>query len=296
MFLFDIFPNYATASAANSERFIRHRSVNRLIFFCRWVKKPTKKFIEKHKRQVDAIIKESKLKMNKIKRSLERAQHQYEIVSFLTRNPTRATIFFATFISLSVFAFGKIYEIESHYGLLIHLYLIPIHLGLAAMLFTLVATLLSFENDEPIRIDESDENSRIDINKNCIYFGIPFSRVHLSFLDGDFFELGKDVSILLNWMNFERDSYYRLNFGALDIPKVRLRELKYSSNEVRLVCASTSFFDIAFTHYFPDFPLSNSSTSANGPSPTLRRLLQCDLEQHYSKIAEDGSELELYPH
>lgn len=92
------------------------------------------------------------------------------------------------------------------------------------------------------------------------------------------------VENLLKWVNINKEDYFRIHYGSLDIPKVTLKQIKFYDSNIILKCGKTSFFDIAFTHYFADFVLSSSSSKETDKSKyTLRNLFDNIINNYYKK-------------
>lgn len=93
------------------------------------------------------------------------------------------------------------------------------------------------------------------------------------------------VESMLKWTEFDKDSYFRLDAGSLDIPKIAVRSIARDdrAREITLSIGMASFFDIYFTHHSPDLIISTtpSDEGRNNPKHTLRKRIGAQIETFY---------------
>lgn len=77
------------------------------------------------------------------------------------------------------------------------------------------------------------------------------------------------METMLRFTVFDKEDLYRLEAGSLDIPKATLRSISIESSTIIIKLGSTSFFNIFYTHYFGDYPLSTDSYDENNKHPDI---------------------------
>lgn len=84
------------------------------------------------------------------------------------------------------------------------------------------------------------------------------------------------IAAVLRFTVFDKEDLFRLEAGSLDVPKAALDSISLVDGDLVLKLRSTSFYDIFYTHYFADYPLSTQHIDENAPSTdtTLRSLFQ----------------------
>jgi len=101
-------------------------------------------------------------------------------------------------------------------------------------------------------------------------------------LNNNFYQMPEIISKLLAWLDFNKEDYYRMHYGGLDIPKFSLKTIECNEGRVILELGMCSFYDIVYTHYFPDYIISSSHSTDSAQKLTLRQLLSPNIEEKYS--------------
>ena len=84
------------------------------------------------------------------------------------------------------------------------------------------------------------------------------------------------IAAVLRFTVFDKEDLFRLEAGSLDVPKAALDSVSLVDGDMIVKLRSTSFYDIFYTHYFADYPLSSQHIDENAPSrdTTLRSLFE----------------------
>lgn len=232
--------------------------------------------------------------LKKSQRFQEYISHYYRFLYIFGLKPEREHTFIYLFSLSVVFLFGVLFIFEmadDNAALEVLKFILQFILGGTLALGLFVGGVW-------LRISADDEVLRSDKSK---FEPIPAALTHPMFLPADKVAFdhdmgrvsrpGEAVQILLNTIEIDTDSYYRIHAGSLDIPKVSLVSADLSRGVLRTGIAS--FRDTFFTHYFPDFPLSRSSSGENkAEANTLRSLVGPDIAFHYS---QQSNPIEAYP-
>lgn len=141
------------------------------------------------------------------------------------------------------------------------------------------------------KIIASSENSRIkshitDIPHDLTITIPPQTSINLKFNSSIHYQLHPILETCYRWVEFDRDEYFLVEAGSLDIPKLSVNSITidHKLNSIELNLSSSSFYDIFYTHYAPDLPLSSQSASEiKGPTATLRTLFDSSLSKFYKK-------------
>lgn len=130
----------------------------------------------------------------------------------------------------------------------------------------------------------TDEQQRINRSLTLdARFFMPLSADHISVsLNERLQERHPAVAAILSALPMDLDEYFNVHAGALDVPKLTLRELHKDANgnlQIRLGMAS--FREFFFTHHFPDFVLSRNGSRDAGHIESLRSLFSPAYERAY---------------
>lgn len=227
--------------------------------------------------------------MKKSRRFQEYISHYYRFLYIFGLKPEREHTFVYLF-SLAVFAFFVVLYVFE---------MAPDNAFVQVLKFVLQFLLSGtlalglFVAGVWLRISADDEVLRVDKSK---FTAIPPENVHRIFRSSEEVSFQHDMStvsrpseviqILLNTIEIDTESYYRIHAGSLDIPKVAFAGADVEAGIIRTNIAS--FRDIFFTHYFLDFPLSRSSSGENkAEANTLRSLVGPEFQRHYARQGTD---------
>lgn len=148
------------------------------------------------------------------------------------------------------------------------------------------------------KVIASSENTRIsninaEIPDSLIVKIKPYASVKLKFDSTKHYNLPPILEACYRWVEFDRDEYFLVEAGSLDIPKISVNSFKINTqlNTVQINLGSSSFYDIFYTHYSPDLSLSGQSTSEQNKSlTTLRSLLDHSLSRFYNEQTNISNE------
>ncbi|MFP3977564.1 hypothetical protein [Marinobacter sp. KMM 10035] len=222
-----------------------------------------------------------------IKRVVDNLSFKYEFFYLVKTNKKKAIFFSLAYLAFVFYVIYEIYDRGAFYGLASNIFTFFVDIGIVFLITVFFLVVRSLHNDEKGRIIEKDNlqiGTVVPINMN-------FSEVKVQFNRHDFYNQPREIETLLKWVDFNKDDYFRTHYGSLDVPKFSIDGLSLESGILKVNCSSTSFFDITFTHYFPDYPLSSSDTTTKVNEKTLRSLLSADIERHYasSEFSKVGS-------
>lgn len=143
----------------------------------------------------------------------------------------------------------------------------------------------------------ASENTRINNNYNEIPDALvlpfnPGSRVEMCFDSNSYYSRPPILEACLRWVEFDKDEYFLVEAGSLDIPKVALKTVTVNpaSETVRLELGYCSYFDCFYTHYSPDMVLSSQSATESNEAISLRSLFGESVFKYYSRQIEAGGE------
>lgn len=105
------------------------------------------------------------------------------------------------------------------------------------------------------------------------------------------FERHPSIAAVLDALPMDQSDYFLAHAGALDIPKLCLRGVKVTEQEVVLTLGAGSFREFFFTHHFADFVLSRSRSKDAGERESLRKLLEPGYKRAYLSFFEGGATL-----
>lgn len=142
--------------------------------------------------------------------------------------------------------------------------------------------------------EKSRINTEIIPDKN-FFLPVNASSVNMEIDDTDFFQRHQAVASILDALPIDQSDYFLAHAGSLDIPKLTLKNIEYTDGGVvNLKLGVCAFKDFFFTHHFPDYMLSRSSSRNSGKTNTLRQLFAPVYERTYASFfANNGGALEL---
>jgi len=137
-----------------------------------------------------------------------------------------------------------------------------------------------------------EENSRVNSELLPIAdFFIPIDSKSIKItIDDSFFKRHDAVSAILDALPIDQSDFFLAHAGSLDIPKLTVKSIKIKEpDELELNLGIGSFKEFFFTHHFPDYPLSRSSSRDSGRRETLRELFSPIYIRSYSKFFKNES-------
>lgn len=147
-------------------------------------------------------------------------------------------------------------------------------LGICLIIWKTIAT------SDNIRIN----NKNSEIPDSLIFPVSQTSSVEMYFIRDKYYRLPPILEDCLRWAEFDRNEFYLVEAGSLDIPKLSLHTITIdnNSNKIKLQLGSSSFYDIFYTHYSPDLVLSSQSANeSDNKKTTLRTLFEKPISQYY---------------
>lgn len=233
-------------------------------------------------------MKNLKVKFNRI---IDDLSIKYDFFYLFKRNKSFFFILFLCFFLIVLFIIFNIYKNDGYKGILENILPFFVDLFFVFMITFIILWIKGIYNDESLRINRSEEkNEEINFKR---FLNIDIKNIILE-IKKDFFNKSQILENLLKWINVNKDDYFRINYGSLDIPKITIKSVNFYGDKIKLLCGQASFFDITFTHYFPDYLLSSStSRDSDDNGQTLRKFYDPIMEKYYKKNISNSS-LELF--
>lgn len=163
--------------------------------------------------------------------------------------------------------------------------------AIVAIITMVIISIRAFYNDENGRINE---NEYFKVEKK-IAFNLDIEKVNIDFDKTMYYKPPEVIENLLKWVDFNKEAYFRIHYGSLDVSKLTLNNFIYKKKDksLNLSCSLTSFYNIIYTHYFPDYILSSSSSTDFKNKSTLRYYLRNTLEELYNKNTLENKNFKL---
>lgn len=152
------------------------------------------------------------------------------------------------------------------------------------LFFVILFTSLIFiykmtSNDEIARIEE--KHSHVLHIFDMI---TPAENIKINFNANDYYQMPQYLEDILKWLNINKDEYFRVSVGSVDIPKLSLKNITFDNKNLIFTLGITSYYNIFFTHYFADYFLSyENSMETVKDRHTLRRYLTPILKSYYEQ-------------
>lgn len=119
---------------------------------------------------------------------------------------------------------------------------------------------------------------------------IPSENIKINFNANDYYQMPPFLEDVLKWLNINKDEYFRISAGSVDIPKLSLKNITLDNENLTFNLGITSYYNIFFTHYFADYLLSyEDSMETVKDTHTLRRYLTPILKNHYGQLKNSQS-------
>ena len=206
---------------------------------------------------------------------------KYEFIYLIKTYKKISLLIFILYASFVFYIIEQIYTKDHWRGIIENILPFFVDVAIIFVITVLVLILRTIYNDENARIIETQKNTEIKQKK---YMNIPITSIKIDFNKNLFYTQPRIIQNLLKWVNFDKDDYFRTHYGALDISKIAVNEILIDDEQIFLNCSQTSFYDISFTHYFPDYKLSLSSSKDLGLQYSLRELFENNIESYYKEV------------
>lgn len=216
----------------------------------------------------------------RIKKIMDNLSIKYDFFYLIKKNKTISSVLFLLYIIFVMYIVEKIYTKDALQGIIDNI--LPFFVDIAIVfLITLIFLIIrTIYNDEDGRIEETEVNKLID---KKVFLNHELQTVSICFDKNKYYIQPIIIENLLKWVDFNKEDYFRTHYGALDVAKISLTKFEKNTNNIILHCQQTSFYDIAYTHYFPDYQLSLSSSTDSKSTYTLRELLKANINEKYNK-------------
>lgn len=139
-----------------------------------------------------------------------------------------------------------------------------------------------------------EENSRVakaEVPDESFFLVLDVESVTVILDPSHLFERHKAVASILDALPIDQGDFFLAHAGSLDIPKLTLRSVDRSTDgDMTLRLGIASFKEFFYTHHFPDFSLSRSSSTDRGGKVTLRSLFSPVYQRAYSEFFESFTE------
>ena len=221
------------------------------------------------------------MSMNRnLKRVIDTLSYKYDFFYLIKTNKKKTALLLIIYLAFVSYVVYRIYDKDKSYGLISNVFPFFVDVAIVFLITVVFLMVRSLYNDEKGRINEKDN---FIINK-IVPLSVGFEDVKITYDKNNVYSQPRHLEILLNWVDFEKEDYFRTHYGSLDIPKIAIKKISFDAGSLAIDCSSTSFFDMSFTHYFPDYPLSSSGSTTEQKTTSLRSLLADDIESHYCNM------------
>jgi hypothetical protein len=107
--------------------------------------------------------------------------------------------------------------------------------------------------------------------------------VEFIFDKGSFYNLPSILESTFKWSEFDREEFFLVHAGALDQPKLTLKEVQWSESGCKMILGMASFHDVFFTNYSPDLVISTQPSNEGDKfnRHTVRSIIGRAIEEHY---------------
>lgn len=216
----------------------------------------------------------------RLRRTLDHLTRRHAWLGDVLRNRRLAKVLALSYCALLLLIAYQIFSASAQGGLELLKSFSPVFFDLA-LIFTITVMFLFW------RTYYADEQHRIDRSKlPDERFFISLSADHISVsLNESLHERHPAVAAILSALPMDLDEYFNVHAGALDVPKLTLRELhKDATGNLQIRLGVASFREFFFTHHFPDFVLSRNGSRDIGHSESLRSLFSPVYERVYRRF------------
>lgn len=204
----------------------------------------------------------------RLRRTLDHLTRRHAWLGDVLRNRRLAFVLALSYGLLLLLIAHQIFSASAQGGLELLKSFSPVFFDLA-LIFAITVMFLFW------RTYYADEQQRI--NRSLLpdaRFFMPLSVNHVSVsLNERLQERHSAVAAILSALPMDLDEYFNVHAGALDVPKLTLRELHKDANgDLHIRLGIASFREFFFTHHFPDFALSRNGSRDTGHIESLRSL------------------------
>ncbi len=223
----------------------------------------------------------------KTRRGWEALNIRYPIFQVLATNSKVFVFISALFIIMLIFSIlwawaipQNIWKTQPLSGVPDNLFSTMIEISFISVLVISLIFIKIVFGSEAARLDNSYRLIKGDL---ILSLNIEESKVKLQFDQFNHFTLPAFIESFWRWSRVNRDEYYLIEAGSLDIAKLTVTSFAFSPdrNNVVIKLGQTSFFDVFFTHYCPDLTVSKVQNSERDEEKSIRSLLSHSLSQHY---------------
>lgn len=168
-----------------------------------------------------------------------------------------------------------------------------IFVGVSILFLKVIRTSSVTETNRRVSsLEFSSIQNKLKWNQSLIYKLERSSRVTCKFDRNDFYSLPKIIEASNKWTEINKDEYFLVEAGSLDIPKLTIKSISFNAQAETwdITLGASSFYDIFFTHYSPDLPLSNQQIKDCGLSATLKSLYEKSITEFYKLRSENYKE------
>jgi hypothetical protein len=156
---------------------------------------------------------------------------------------------------------GSCFTPSNEYFIGITSFMLEIQIALFSACFAILMKTI-FSN-EGARIDFSKKTKSgslvEDIEEKYI---LPIKgNVEFIFDKGSFYNLPSILESTFKWSEFDREEFFLVHAGALDQPKLTLKEVQWSESGCKMILGMASFHDVFFTNYSPDLVISTQPSN-----------------------------------
>jgi hypothetical protein len=226
----------------------------------------------------------------RIKKIMDNLSIKYDFFYLIKKNKTVSTVVFLGYIAFVIWVVKDIYTKHNMQGIIDNIFPFFVDIAIVFLITLIFLITGTIYNDEDGRIEETEVNKLID---KKVFLNHTLDMVSICFDKNKYYKQPLIIENLLKWVDFNKEDYFRTHYGALDISKISLTKLKKNTENITLYCQQTSFYDIAYTHYFPDYQLSQSSSTDSKSTYTLRELLKNNIDKKYDKVILQKNEFNL---
>ncbi|QOY52317.1 hypothetical protein [Candidatus Sulfurimonas baltica] len=217
---------------------------------------------------------------------------KYDFFYLIKNNKLTFSLLFIIYLIFIIYVVYEIYTKHTFQGIIDNIFPFFVDIAIVFLITVTVLVIRIIYNDEDGRINEDEkENLKIYQLKN---FNVDINNIEIIFNKEEYYSQPQLIENLLKWIDFDKDDYFRTHYGSLDISKIAVKRIVIEDNKLKIHCNQASFYDIAYTHYFPDYKLSSSSSTDSKNIFTLRSLLKNNLDETYSSQKLLSNSIELF--
>lgn len=229
----------------------------------------------------------------RIKKIMDNLSIKYDFFYLIKKNKIVSSLLFTLYVLFVIYVVEKIYIKHGLQGIIDNILPFFVDIAIVFLITIIFLVIRTMYNDEDGRIEETKVNKLID---KKVFLNHNLNSVSIYFDKNKYYTQPLIIENLLKWVDFNKEDYFRTHYGSLDISKISLTKFEKSTENIVLHCQQTSFYDVAYTHYFPDYQLSLSSSTDSKSIYTLRELLKNNIHKTYSQdiLQQENFNLEMF--